>query len=153
MEQILRNLQKPSLLARIAIGKAVGLAVGIIGMLVAPLFFPDVDLMTRIGILLWYPTMGALIGVFGVMNYHPVLHMPMPWWVRAPLVGAWMNFVLVFFAYDTLAVMFEVAMGSPWSPFWFVLEGAIVGAIIGFFATRFGGEGAELLKQPLEEAG
>jgi hypothetical protein len=29
------------------------------------------------------------------------------------------------------------------SPFWFVLEGAIVGLIMGYFATRFGGEGEE----------
>jgi len=29
------------------------------------------------------------------------------------------------------------------SPFWFTLEGALVGLIIGFFATRFGGEGKE----------
>ena len=29
------------------------------------------------------------------------------------------------------------------SPFWFTLEGAIVGFVIGYFATRFGGEGTE----------
>jgi len=29
------------------------------------------------------------------------------------------------------------------SPFWFVAEGVVVGLIIGYFATRFGGEGVE----------
>ena len=29
------------------------------------------------------------------------------------------------------------------SPFWFTAEGAIVGFVIGYFATRFGGEGEE----------
>tara|TARA_A100001037_G_scaffold124046_1_gene112689 strand:- start:973 stop:1107 length:135 start_codon:yes stop_codon:yes gene_type:complete len=29
------------------------------------------------------------------------------------------------------------------SPFWFVIEGAIVAAVIGFLATRLGGEGLE----------
>jgi hypothetical protein len=29
------------------------------------------------------------------------------------------------------------------SPFWFTAEGAIAGLIIGYFATRFGGEGKE----------
>jgi len=29
------------------------------------------------------------------------------------------------------------------SPFWFTSEGAILGLIIGYFATRFGGEGEE----------
>lgn len=33
------------------------------------------------------------------------------------------------------------------SPFWFVLEGAVIGLIIGFFATRFGGEGAETVNK------
>jgi len=30
------------------------------------------------------------------------------------------------------------------SPFWFVTEGAIIGFIIGYFATRIGGEGAKV---------
>jgi len=29
------------------------------------------------------------------------------------------------------------------SPFWFTAEGAIIGLIIGYFATRFAGEGEE----------
>jgi uncharacterized membrane protein (Fun14 family) len=31
------------------------------------------------------------------------------------------------------------------SPFWFVGEGAIIGFIIGYFATRFGSEGKEIV--------
>ena len=33
--------------------------------------------------------------------------------------------------------------GALSSPFWFAAEGAIIGLIIGFFATRYGGEGAD----------
>jgi len=29
------------------------------------------------------------------------------------------------------------------SPFWFTAEGAIIGLIIGYLATRYGGEGRE----------
>ena len=29
------------------------------------------------------------------------------------------------------------------SPFWFTADGAVVGLLIGYFATRFGGEGKE----------
>ena len=32
------------------------------------------------------------------------------------------------------------ALSSPW---WFVAEGAIIGLLIGFLATKFGGEGKE----------
>ena len=137
----------PSLVTRIAIGKGIGLVVGLIGFILLPTFWAEADIMLRWGVLLWYITVGAFIGVFGVFTYHPVLKLPMPWWFRAPLIGAWMNFVLVFFAYDTFQAMMisvmRVASGIWTSPFWFVLEGAIIGLIIGYFATRFGGEGKE----------
>ena len=40
-----------------------------------------------------------------------------------------------------LALFGEGGMIS--SPFWFTAEGAIIGLVIGYFATRFGGEGKE----------
>jgi len=59
-------------------------------------------------------------------------------------MGGWMNFVLSLFAYDTMKAMLTAMFGSNailTSPFWFVLEGAIIGLLIGYLATRFGGEG------------
>ncbi|MEX2450861.1 MAG: hypothetical protein WD407_08405 [Rhodospirillales bacterium] len=134
----------PSLITRIAVGKGIGFLIGLIGFIALSFFVPDVGWHIRWGILLWYPTLGAIIGVFGVFTWHPVLRLPMPWWLRAPFLGAWMNFVLTLFAYDTMdwiiAALFG-ANGFIQSPFWFVLEGALVGLLIGYFATRFGGEG------------
>lgn len=139
----------PSLIRRVGVAKLVGLAFGAAGFVCLPWFLPDADPLLRWGILLWYTTVGAVIGVFGVITEHPVLHLPMPWWIRAPMVGAWMNFVLVFFAYEPmhqmLLMLFGEGGGGLTSPFWFVLEGAIVGAVIGFAATRYGGEGRALL--------
>lgn len=138
--------EKPSLMMRIAIGKAIGFLFGLAGFILLPYFLPDAGWLLRWGILLWYTTVGAFIGVFGVVTYHPVLKLPMPWWFRASLVGAWMNFVLVFFAYDAMAAMMVSLFGEGGvlsSPFWFTVEGAIIGLIIGYFATRFGGEGIE----------
>ena len=138
--------EKPSLVTRIAVGKGVGLVVGLVGFLSLPYFAPEAGWLIRWGILLWYTTLGAIIGVFGVFTYHPVLKLPMPWWVRAPFLGAWMNFVLTFFAYDTFKAMLVEMFGADsalTSPFWFTLEGAIVGLLIGYLATRFGGEGKE----------
>ena len=134
----------PSLLTRIAIGKAIGLFFGLIGFILLPYFLPDGGWLLRWGILLWYTTVGAIIGVFGVVTYHPILKLPMPWWFRAPLLGAWMNFVLTFFAFDAMQAMMVAMFGEGGvlsSPFWFTVEGAIIGLIIGYFATRFGGEG------------
>lgn len=136
----------PSLITRIAIGKGIGFLFGLAGFILLPFFLPEADWLIRWGILLWYTTLGAIIGVFGVFTYHPVLKLPFPWWFRAPLLGAWMNFVLTFFAYDTMETMMVYMFGTNGvftSPFWFTLEGAIIGYIIGYFATRFGGEGKE----------
>ncbi|MGB1546974.1 MAG: hypothetical protein ACPHIA_00375 [Alphaproteobacteria bacterium] len=136
----------PSLVTRIAIGKGVGFLFGLIGLLSFPYIVPEVGWLPRIGILFWYTTLGAIIGVFGVFTYHPVLKIPFPWWFRAPLLGAWMNFLLTLFAYDAFKGYMEAFFGVDGvlqSPFWFAGEGAFVGLIIGFFATRYGGEGKE----------
>ena len=139
----------PSLVTRIAVGKAIGLLIGLIGFISLPLFLPDVGWLLRWGILLWYTTVGAVVGVFGVFTWHPILRLPLPWWFRAPLIGAWMNFVLTFFAYEDMGDMLTIGLGAQgvWaSPFWFALEGAIVGYVMGYFATRFGGEGKEAVE-------
>lgn len=137
--------ENPSLVTRIAIGKAVGFAIGLIGLTIIPYLWPDSSWMERIGFLFWYTTIGAFVGVMGVFTWHPVLKLAMPWWLRSTVVGAWMNFVLTLFIYDRLAEMMLQLMGENGmftSPFWFVAEGAIVGLLIGYLCTRFGGEGA-----------
>jgi len=139
----------PSLITRIGIGKLVGFLFGLAAFIFLPCFLPDASDLLRWGLLLWYTTLGAIIGVFGVLTYHPILKLPFPWWVRAPFLGAWMNFVLVFFAYDAMQLMLISLFGEDGilsSPFWFTAEGAIIGFIIGFFATRFGGEGKETVE-------
>ena len=139
----------PSLITRIAIGKAVGFIVGLLGFVFLPSVYPDATMMLRWGLLLWYITFGAIIGVFGVFTWHPILKLPLPWWIRAPFVGAWLNFVLAFFAYDEMKAVLVHVFGHDGritSPFWFSLEGAVIGIIIGYLATRFGGEGKETVE-------
>lgn len=141
--------QQPSMVMRIAIGKGIGFVVGLIGFVIVPAILPDAGSMFRWAMLLWYTTFGAIIGVYGVFTYHPVLKLPMPWWFRAPIIGAWLNFVLTLFIYDELAA-FMTAMfgteGSFSSPFLFVLEGAVFGLMIGYMCTRYGGEGKETVR-------
>lgn len=138
--------EKPSLMTRIAIGKGIGFLIGLGGFIFLPHFLPEADLMLRWGILLWYTTFGAIIGVFGVFTFPPLLKLRMRWWFLSPFIGAWMNFVLVFFAHKPMRAMIVSVFGEGGaisSPFWFAAEGAIVGFVIGYFATRLGGEGAE----------
>ena len=134
----------PSLHTRLVIGKGLGALFGLIGFIYLTVMPVGDDSLLRWGILLWYTTFGAIIGIFGVYTRHPMLPLSMPWWFLAPFVGAWLNFVLVFFAHDSLAAAMAALFGADGflaSPFWFAAEGAILGLVIGYFATRFGGEG------------
>lgn len=141
-------LRNNSLITRIAVGKLAGFAIGLAGFVVMPLIYADAGWLARWGILLWYTTVGAVIGLAGVFTRHPVLRIGLPWWLRDPLLGAWLNFVLTFFAHDLMA-RFLAAMFGPdgllASPFWFVAEGALVGLVVGYLAKRFGGEGPEIV--------
>jgi len=139
-------LKKPSLTTRIGVGKLAGFFVGLSAFVFMPLFLPDVSQMTLWAFLLWYTTMGAVIGVYGVFDFHPVLEMPFPWWIRAPLLGAWFNFVLLLFIYDQLSAYLAslpLSLGAFFSlPLWFIIEGGFVGLLIGWLCTWTGGEGA-----------
>jgi len=133
-------------MTRIVIGKTIGLVIGLLAFFTIPQLVPEMSPLIRWGILFWYVTFGAIIGMFGVFTYHPILKLPFPWWIRATFVGAWLNFVLVFFAYEQLGQIMVATFGADGilqSPFWAVAEGAVLGAIIGFFATKYGGEGKE----------
>ena len=139
----------PSLVNRIAIGKFIGLVVGLIGFFTLPAVYPEVTWHLRWGVLLWYVTLGAVVGMAGVFTRHPVLLLLMPWWVRAPVIGAWMNLVLTFFAHREMADVMDAMFGPDGgltSPYWFVVEGAVIAGLMGFFATRFGGEGVETVE-------
>jgi hypothetical protein len=137
---------KPSILTRITVGKLVGLLIGAFGFFALPAFGVD-DMRVRFGVLFWYAAVGAIIAMAGVITWHPVLKMKMPWWCMGTLIGAWMNFVLILIAWNVFAPM--MADGRFWgftSPWWFVLEGAIVGFVIGGLTTWIGGEGPETVR-------
>jgi hypothetical protein len=126
--------------------KMIGLVIGVIGFFVIPRVWPGTDMWFRVGFLLWYTTFGALIGVFGMINYHPLLKISMPFWFRGIVFGAWFNLVAAFLAHEQIAAFLDgLEVVSLESPFWFVLEGAVVGLVIDGIATWFGGEGKELL--------
>lgn len=85
----------------------------------------------------------AAIGRRGPANLQVPLWVPTPGNLRLRRVLRELD-VLV---YDNTMAAMLVAMfgedGIMQSPFWFTAEGAFVGFAIGYFATRFGGEGSE----------
>jgi hypothetical protein len=129
---------------RVGVSKGLGFLLGLIGFCMLPYVWPNADLMLRWGILLWYTTFGAIIGVFGVIDRG--ISFKFPAYFSGILIGAWLNFVLVFFAYEKMSEMLRqlrfMEMSSPW---WFVLEGALIGLLIDLVATKYGGEGKDIL--------
>ena len=138
-------LNNPLLVRPIGIGKAVGLLFGLAGFVLLPVLAPGSGWLLRWGVLLWYLTLGALVAMAMILTQPPISKPPMPWWLVAAGLGAWMNFVLTLFAYDAMTMVMVSTFGENGvlqSPFWFVAEGAIVGLVIGYGVTRFGGPAA-----------
>lgn len=134
---------------RIAIGKLIGAAIGIAAFFLIPVYLPDSSVTLHWGVLLWYITFGAVIGVFGVYTRIPVFNLSFPWWFRGAYIGAWLNFAVALLAYDYLSqlmIAFFGVDGIMTSPFWMILEGAIVGFFIDLLATKYGGEGADIVQ-------
>ena len=149
-------ISENKLLMRIGIGKGLGLLVGAIGFVSLPMFMTDVSMMLKLGVLFWYITFGAIVGVFGVFSYHPVLKIPFPWWIRGAVLGAWLNFVITLFAYEQFGLIVAAMLGEYTvylSPFWMVVEGAIIGLIFDYCLTRWFGEGHTLVREPTLQGG
>ncbi|MBT5517010.1 hypothetical protein HOH67_00410 [Candidatus Peregrinibacteria bacterium] len=136
-----------SITGRIAIGKTIGLLVGVIIMLVLPSFDMPMFSMFGLGTLLMFILMGAMTGFMGVFDRHPALEFKMPWWVRGTLIGASFMLMYVLFTYETLELVMESSLVS-WmgfeSPFWALLDGIFIGGLMGFIETKFAGQGPKL---------
>ena len=134
----------PYFIKRIGTAKMIGMAFGLLGFFMIPYLWPGESMWLRVGVLLWYTTFGAMIGVVGMFDYHPMLKFRMPFWFRGPVFGAWYNLVLVFLLHDKLSVLLqqaEGAFGGFTNPFWIVPEGAVLGLVIDAAATKIAGEG------------
>ena len=133
------------MMKRVVVGKSLGFIVGLIGFVCMPYVFPEVSMMTRVGILFWYTLMGGMIAVFGVIDYHPVLKMRLNAWVRGVILGGSMNLALVLVGYAAIQPLMQSAtIFTGMSPFWLVLEGAVVAVVIDLVLTKKTGEGSSL---------
>jgi hypothetical protein len=142
------GLKKPSLALRIGWGKLIGFSLGGIGFLMLPLFVTDIDMPFRIGVLFWYATMGVIIGFGGIYTSHPIINLRLPWWWRGTIYGVWFNLLLMLFTYDKLAKIMLDFFGSASifaSPWWIVVEGAVVGFVMDGVLTAIAGEGSEIV--------
>ena len=123
---------------RLALGTAFGALIGLGAFVLVPVLAEEADPWLRWGLLLWHPTLGAVAA--GLADHGPAR---LPRWAAGALVGGWMTAVLTFFAHGQIRLVLQAVLGGDaafTSPFWFVLEGALVGALVGLAIDRFGAE-------------
>ncbi|MEL6208834.1 MAG: hypothetical protein AAFR44_01340 [Pseudomonadota bacterium] len=134
----------PTLLSRLAVAKMVGLMIGLTGFLLVPLITPGAPDMARWGLLLWYPTMGAVIAMVEVLDTNGLLPWRLTWWMRGAVIGGWFNLLAVLMGGDFMQTFAQNLLGThgvSLSVFIFVPEGAGAGMLIAYLVMRFGGEG------------
>lgn len=83
---------QPSITTRLVVAKTIGTFFGLMALVGLSIMLPESGWLTRFGMLAWYITLGGIVGLVGVLDSHPVLSIPLPWWIRGRCVGAWMNF-------------------------------------------------------------
>ena len=109
----------------------------------------DVSLEFRWGLLLFYTFFGVFVGFFGLLDKHPLLDFKMPFWFRGILMGVFMHLLLILLAYDQMNAFMAMDMVQSMgliSPYWALIDGAILGFLMDFVATKHAGEGNLPLK-------
>jgi hypothetical protein len=133
---------KDSITNRIIIGKSIGLVSGIAVFLMLRLMGATIDLKLGIGLMFFYIFLGALIALIGMFDRHPIFKFKMHWWLTGIAIGLVFHLMLILISYDQLAIMLQqmdiFGMISPW---WSLIDGAIIGLIMAFVETKFAGEG------------
>ena len=127
------------LLAGTAAGKLVAFAMGVGVFFALPNLVTDLNVCGRWAILFWYPSLGGIIGISNVVKTEPIFNLRIHWWQRAPILGAWMNLMVVLFAYEGMrefTMTIHFSNGELSSPFWFVLDGVVIGVIVGYVSTK-----------------
>ncbi len=94
---------------------------------------------------------GMVIGLAGAYRKHPVFGFPIPWFVRGTCLGIFVSLPLAIgmvMGEATTWVMFlRMDETTPWMIFFATLiAGGIYGFVIDGFATKFGGEGKEIIE-------
>lgn len=138
---------KESVAGRVIIGKTIGLIFGLLFILFLPTVGFELLDMMGLGALLLFVLMGAMIAFVGQFDRHPVFDFKMKWWLVGAGVGALFMLLFVLLTYSELEMIMSSTLVS-WtgltSPFWALIDGAVIGLIMSYVETKIAGKGSEL---------
>ena len=120
----------------VATAAIVGVGLGLLYNVLIPVFSADADVSYRIGITLWYGTLG---GCAGLLHHHlhdlwRGFHPHSPDWLTAGIFFAWCNGLLLMLAYDRITPLTNLALNVTLPSAWFIAEGLFTGVVIAFAA-------------------
>ncbi len=137
-------INKHSIAGRMVVGYGLGFLVGMAVFFLLPALGIAHELAFRLGLWVFYLLLGVMVALLGVLTVHP-LGFPLKWWMRGAIVGGMFHLMLVLVAFDEMTALMMHPMFA-WmtltSPFWVIVDGIILGMIIGGVATKVAGEGA-----------
>ena len=133
-------IRQSPLATGVAAAKGSGLAFGIIVALVAAVYDPMPKWELLLGIVLWYVTIGGIVGVSAGFDHLALYRVQKLWWLRGPMISCSMNLVLVLIAgltVNEVSFLVELSNGRLSCPLWFVaIDGALAGIITAGITDR-----------------
>lgn len=136
-----------SVAGRIFIGAIIGLIVGLLIIVSLPMFGFPLFSMFGFGTLMIFIMMGLTLGLAGIFDNHPIFGFKMQWWNRGLIVGFIFTLMYILLSYNSLEIIMQSTIVS-WtglsSPFWVLIDGIIIGLLMGYTETKVAGEGSNL---------
>ncbi len=136
-----------SVTGRMFIGVIIGAVVGVLTIAFLPMFGFPLFSMFGLGTLITFVMMGLTLGLVGMFDRHPIFGFKMTWWKRGAVAGFIFTLMYLLLSYDSMNVIMQSNLVS-WtglsSPFWALIDGTIIGLIMGWAETKFAGEGSAL---------
>ncbi len=133
------------LMQRSYFAKGIGGLIGLFVLIFLPYMWPDVTMHMRIGLLVGFALMGGTIAVSGIFTQIPMFNIKLTAAARGALLGGSFALVFVLVSFDSLVTYMQTAtIFAGLSPYWMIIDGLIIGAILDIIATKKVGEGKEL---------
>ncbi len=129
----------PPMIAGITCAKFVGFLIGFLVFCQLIFFAPELDLIKRVALLFWYPTIAGVAAASNLADAIDLKWIPWTWWQRTVLMGAWLNLMIVLLASGSVqefSVIVQWSLGHLTSKYWFVVDGAVIGLIAGFVSAK-----------------
>lgn len=138
-------MKNNTMMKRLVITKGGGFLFGLLGVVLFKTALEiEVDIYLGLGLIVWGTMIGALTGIFGTMTKHPYFGFRLRPFLRGAISGLSITLLVILVAWPVLLTVFTFVPGVS-SPWWMLIDGMVIGAILDILGTKYAGEGKNLL--------